>query len=88
MPLRRHQQKDENGSIMGEGGGRFPEGAFAALVQRADEALGNSAATILKPEGLKYAAPEACGARPLYKGEKWRPEGTCLTPDTPDTVTY
>ena len=45
--------------ILCEGGGwgRFPEGAFLSLrVSRADEALGNSAATILKPEGLKYAA--------------------------------
>ena len=24
----------------------------------------------------------ACGARSLYKGEKWRPEGTCPTPDS------
>ena len=68
--------------ILGESEGwdRFPEGAFAALVQRAGEALGNSAATSFSARGPSLAAPEACGARSLYKGEKWRLEGTCPTP--------
>ena len=48
----------------GGGEGRFPEGAFLSLrVSRADEALGHSAATILKPEGLSMPRTIACEAR-------------------------
>ena len=58
MPPASGTSKRMKMAVLGEveGRGRFQEGAFAALIQRAEQSLGNSAATILKPEGLKYAA--------------------------------
>ena len=71
-------------AVLCEGWGRFPEGAFLSLrVSRADEALGESAATRPKARRAKFGrAPSPEERGPRIKGEKWRLKGTCLTPDT------
>ena len=63
-------------------GGQVPERRICSLSSKSGAGRGNSAATSFSARGSSLAAPEACEARSLYKGGKWRPEGTCFTPGT------